>query len=221
MGSFSGDSSGRNRQQANVWAYAGQVTWYFLRCAVQNKPFNHDDVINWKHFPRHWTFVRGIHRSPVNSPHKGQWRGAFMFSLICTRINGWVNNGEAGNLRRHRAHYDVIVMSLTGLLCRQRILKYYTSGLPLMNFAVVRCQPSVSIFFTINSLALREWCGQCNATWSICVQSSESINIGTLVLYEYNNVIWVQWSLQLMNIAVHHRILIVIYGILDLGLVVR
>ena len=49
-------------------------------------------------------------RSPVNSPHKGQWRGALMFSLICARINGWVNNGEAGDLRRHRAHYDVIVM---------------------------------------------------------------------------------------------------------------
>ena len=33
-----------------------------------------------------------------------------MFSLICTRINGWVNNGEAGDLRRHRAHYDVTIM---------------------------------------------------------------------------------------------------------------
>ena len=41
----------------------------------------HDDVIKWKHFPRHWPFVRGIHRSP-NSPHKGQWRGTLMFSLI-------------------------------------------------------------------------------------------------------------------------------------------
>ena len=43
----------------------------------------HDDVIKWKHFPRYWHFVLGIHRSPVNSPHKGQWRGALMFSLIC------------------------------------------------------------------------------------------------------------------------------------------
>ena len=70
----------------------------------------HDDVIKCKHFPRYWPFVWGIHRSPVNSPHKGQWRGAFMFSLICTRINGWLNNGEAGDLRRHRAHFDVTVM---------------------------------------------------------------------------------------------------------------
>ena len=47
---------------------------------------------------------------PVNSPHKGQWRGALMFSLICAWINGWVNNCEAGVWRRHRAHYDVTVM---------------------------------------------------------------------------------------------------------------
>ena len=52
----------------------------------------YDDVIKWKHFPRYWPFVRGIHRSPVNSPHKVQYRGALMFSLICARINGWVNN---------------------------------------------------------------------------------------------------------------------------------
>ena len=70
----------------------------------------HDDVIKWKHFPRCWPFVLGIHRSPVNSPHKGQWRGALMFSLICAWINRWVNNREAGDLRRYRAHYDVIVM---------------------------------------------------------------------------------------------------------------
>ena len=71
----------------------------------------HDDVIKWKHFPRYWPFVRGIHRSPVNSSHKGQWRGAYMFSLICVWVNGWVNNHEAGDLRRYRAHYDVTVMS--------------------------------------------------------------------------------------------------------------
>ena len=70
----------------------------------------HYDVIKWKHFPRYWPFVRGIHRSLVNSPHKGQWRRALMFSLICVWINGWVNNHEAGDLRRRRTQYDVIVM---------------------------------------------------------------------------------------------------------------
>ena len=80
----------------------------------------HDDVIKWKHFPRYWPFVWGIHRSPVNSPHKGQWRGALMFSLICAWINGWVNNRETGNLRQHRANYDVTVMLpsfVPGLYC--------------------------------------------------------------------------------------------------------
>ena len=67
----------------------------------------HDDVIKWKHFPRYWPF----HRSPVNSPRKGQWRGALMFSLICVWINSLVNNREAGDLRLYRAHYDVTVMN--------------------------------------------------------------------------------------------------------------
>ena len=71
---------------------------------------DHDDVIKWKHFPRYWPLVWGIHRSPVNSPHKGQWRGALMFSLICVWINGWVNNRESGDLRHYRAHYDDNVM---------------------------------------------------------------------------------------------------------------
>ena len=73
----------------------------------------HDDVIKWKHFPRNWPFVRGIPRSPVNSPHKGQWRGAMMLSSICAWIYGWINNREAGDLRRHRAHYDVTVMQFS------------------------------------------------------------------------------------------------------------
>ena len=68
----------------------------------------------WRHqieiFPRYRPFVRGIHRSPVNSPQKGQWRGALMFSLICAWINFWVNNREAGDLWRHHAHNGVIVM---------------------------------------------------------------------------------------------------------------
>ena len=53
----------------------------------------HEDVIKWKYFPRYWPFVRGIHRS-----------------LICIWINAWVNNREAGDLRRHRSQYDVIIM---------------------------------------------------------------------------------------------------------------
>ena len=56
----------------------------------------HGDVIKWKHFPPHWSFFRGIHRSPVDSPHKCWWRGALMFSLICAWTNGWANNRDPG-----------------------------------------------------------------------------------------------------------------------------
>ena len=50
---------------------------------------NAQDIHPWYiHFPRYWPFVRGMHRWPVNSPHKGQWRGALMFSLICAWIDG-------------------------------------------------------------------------------------------------------------------------------------
>ena len=98
----------------------------------------HDDAIKWKHFQRYWLFVRGICRSPVHSPHKGQWRGALMFSLTCAWINAWVNNREAGGLRRHCAHiyiyiYDVIVMVV-----------WHLSILP------------IHITFTITSLALAQ-----------------------------------------------------------------
>ena len=71
---------------------------------------SHDGVIKRRHFPRYWPFVRGIHRWPVDSPHKGQWRGFLMFYLICVWINGWAKNWDAGDLRCRRAHYDVTVM---------------------------------------------------------------------------------------------------------------
>ena len=47
-----------------------------------------------------------------------------MFSLICTWINGWVNTRDAGDLRRHRAHYDVIVMLQGCNTCTGVVLKY-------------------------------------------------------------------------------------------------
>ena len=71
----------------------------------------HDDVIKWKHFPRHWPICVGNSPVPGEFPAQiGQWRGTLMFSLICARINCWVNNPEAGDLRPHRTHYDVIAM---------------------------------------------------------------------------------------------------------------
>ena len=56
---------------------------------------SHDDVIKWKHFPRYWPFVWGIHRWPVNSPHKGQWHGALMFSFD-RRLNNRLSKQSRG-----------------------------------------------------------------------------------------------------------------------------
>ena len=53
--------------------------------------------------------------APVDFPDKDQWRGALMLSLICAWTNGWANNRYAGDLRRHRAHYDVTVMSCSSM----------------------------------------------------------------------------------------------------------
>ena len=116
---------GAGHQQPPCWFDHNSITWQRYYVAASNiqcwkrlggrQPGGffviYDDVIKWKHFLRYWPFVRGIHRSPVNSPHKGQWRGALMFSSICVWITDLVNNGDSGDLRRYRAHYDVTVMS--------------------------------------------------------------------------------------------------------------
>ena len=72
----------------------------------------HDDVIKWTHFLRYRPFVRGIHRSSVDYPNKGQWRGALTLSLICAWTNGWANNRDTGDVRRYGAHNDINVMTV-------------------------------------------------------------------------------------------------------------
>ena len=84
------------------------LVWQHLEPGHQQT--SHDDIIKWRHLLRYWPFVRGIHRWPVNSPHKGQWRGALMFPLICAWTNDWANHRDTGVLRCHRTHYDVTVM---------------------------------------------------------------------------------------------------------------
>ena len=64
-----------------IWNYCRVLGSLFI---VNSKMDAHDVVIKWKHFPRHWPFVREVYRSPVNSPHKGQWCGVLMFSFICS-----------------------------------------------------------------------------------------------------------------------------------------
>ena len=120
----------------------------------------HDDVIKWKHFPRYWPFVRGIHRLPVNSPHKAQWRGALMFSLICAWINAWVNNREAGDLRRHRTHCDVIVMYIFYGIYSKQVQRGWGKW-PLGKLWSVICSlnflPQIGILYNLIPMLPTKW----------------------------------------------------------------
>ena len=90
------------------WQGIEGAPWVSILVALSENQMEHDDVIKWKHFPRYWPFVRGSHRSPVNSLHKGQWRGALMFSLICVlnkrlskQSRGWWFETTTRSLWRH------------------------------------------------------------------------------------------------------------------------
>ena len=96
----------------------------FVFMEIKDLDILHDDVIKWKHFPRYWPFARGIHWSPVNSPHKDQWHGALMFSLIYAWKNGWINNRDAGDLRCHCTHYDVTVMYTANNMTADDVVSY-------------------------------------------------------------------------------------------------
>ena len=86
----------------------------------------HDDVLKWKHFPRYWPFVWGIHRSSVFSLTKASDAELWCSSLICAWTNVWVNNWVASDLGRHRAHYDVIVIIMAVYARRDK--KHWSSG---------------------------------------------------------------------------------------------
>ena len=94
-------------------------------CAIQDIRA-HDDVTKRKHFPRN--------RSPVNSPHKGRWRGALMFSLMCAWINGWVNNGEAGDSSHHRTHTTSLLRKI--IINANLMISYFSITQSLWNFAL-------------------------------------------------------------------------------------
>ena len=97
---------------------------------------------------------------PVNSPHKGQWRGALMFSSICVWIHSWANNREAGDLSRHRGHYDVnvmyVIISVDLVVCLLTTLQ----EILWMDF-------SFSFFFRIDLTRRNE---QSSASGGCCVQ---------------------------------------------------
>ena len=109
-----------------VWKYICNVVYHdcswscfkctLKECLIHGSPYNqiHSCISSWwRHQMETFSALlalSGIHRSPVNSPYKGQWRGALISSLICTWTNGCVSTRDAGDLRHHRAHCGVTVM---------------------------------------------------------------------------------------------------------------
>ena len=103
------------------WSYcvikwnALQINYHFICSCASDIAERYESW--WRHqmetFSALLALFAGNSPVPVNSPHKGQWRGALMFSFVCAWINDWVNNREAGDLRCHRGHYDVNVMIQT------------------------------------------------------------------------------------------------------------
>ena len=83
---------------------------------VQNIGFRVTGMAWWRHQMEIFSALLAIctGNSPVTGGFPAQRTVTRNFdvssSLICAWINGWVNNGEAGDLRRYRAHCNVIVM---------------------------------------------------------------------------------------------------------------
>ena len=147
------------------------------------------NISRWRHqmdtLTRYWPYARGIHRSPVNSPHIGQWRGALMFSLICAWINGWVSNRWAGDLRRHRHHNVVTVMD---------IQEHGPSDIYQLF--------DLNLFLRFVSLKLslihRIYEGTCNICWITLTFDRSDGNLADILWPNRRNMIW---QIKFDNIA--------------------
>ena len=142
-------------------------------------------------------FVRGMRRWPVTSPHKGQLRGALMFSLIYTWTNGWVNNRRVSYLRRHRAHYDVTVMGGKSI---DRLRPQYVLYYPCLIYKIVakgfgrneaEFWRAWQRLLPVNSIIckpLRDaiWCGTFSGTWA----AGHLISIGLMYCFHEVQTIW-------------------------------
>ena len=104
----------REKRNWNATRERGLEIWIIITKQCSNWPdFVATSSCNstwWRHPMETFSALLAI--CAGNSPVPDQWRGALMFSLICARISGWVNNGQAGDLRRYRVHCDVIVMNI-------------------------------------------------------------------------------------------------------------
>ena len=88
-----------------------------------------------------------------NSPARDRWiphtkasdAKLLMFSLIFAWINGWLNNRKAGDLRRHRAHYYVIVMEIWKFSCPKSSAAWKFFFVVVASFLVLKVLISFSV----------------------------------------------------------------------------
>ena len=113
----------RNKQWTSYTAYPVTLSHGIMMTSSNGNIFRVTGPLCW-----------GIHRSLIDSPPKGHLRGALMFSLICAWTNGWANNRDIGDLRRHRAHFDPIVMVWFVLFC---FGTHYFSWISLINSSML------------------------------------------------------------------------------------
>ena len=138
------DDSGENWPRYNGTAlyYTGKMTlmhrnnpkafWSFdcykLQSvfSVSNSTFSHGLLAAclsihpwWRHQMETFSALLAIcaGNSPVSGEFPAQRPVTWSFYVFCTRINGWVNNWEAGDLRRIRPHYDVTVIIIEQTRC--------------------------------------------------------------------------------------------------------
>ena len=98
------------------------VTWWCL----------HDDVNKWRHFPRYWPLcgeATGHRWIPCTKASDAE-----LWCFFDLRLKkGWVNNREAGDLRRHRAHYDITVINTIKKNMGADLLYIETAWAPFTN----------------------------------------------------------------------------------------
>ena len=125
------------------------------------------EVTQWNHIPRYRPFVMGIHRSPVDSLHKGPVTRTALFSLVFISTKCWINRRAARDLRRHGAHCHVIVMLFSA---RQ------TSGpcpdspslYRLFEYGCITCHRHHGFLFTKQHMVPRNYGTACKIWWGIC-----------------------------------------------------
>ena len=126
---------------------------YFVADIIHVHRNCHDDVMKWKHSPPYWPFVRGIHWPLVNSLHKGQWRGAMMFSMICVLIK-WLRKQSFGWWFEKLSHP---LYGIWSWVCRVTYQLHHVNGL------VQDCSNSIT-----NALELLKFCAKpsmCVCNW--------------------------------------------------------